>query len=45
MCVADVNKDGRDDVFVGAPYFSSNQAFNQGRVYVYISKKGNTECQ
>lgn len=33
MCVVDVNGDGRDDVLVGAPYYS--RVSDEGRVYVY----------
>ncbi|XP_077978890.1 integrin alpha-8-like [Glandiceps talaboti] len=39
ICVSDVNADGRDDVIVGAPYYTdkadSNDKWDAGRVYVY----------
>ena len=39
MCLADLNNDKKDDLLVGAPYHSSD-TWDEGRVYVFISKKG-----
>jgi hypothetical protein len=36
VAVADLNNDGRDDLLVGAPFFSGF-IYNQGRVYVYLT--------
>ena len=38
MAVIDLDNDGKDDLLVGAPYYSKVQ--DEGRVYVYINRHG-----
>ncbi|KAJ8881836.1 hypothetical protein PR048_018322, partial [Dryococelus australis] len=42
LCVADVNKDGLDDLLVGAPYHALREpgrtGWDEGRVYVFLSQ-------
>ncbi|KAK3104000.1 hypothetical protein FSP39_023550, partial [Pinctada imbricata] len=38
MVSIDVNRDGMDDIIVGAPLFAEGGGIEQGRVFIYISK-------
>lgn len=38
LCVLDVNDDGMDDILVGAPHYGSHKTWDQGRVYLFLTK-------
>jgi len=38
ICVLDVNGDGLDDILVGAPHYGAAKTWDQGRIYVFLTK-------